>query len=479
MAFISAAQSRASPPFLSRDAYNEMKMDGDAPEGAPRRSAWLPFAAGLLAGAAGTVLLRALGPRPALDPRLLSLDPEAEVPPTVVLPGLLGSQLLRPDGTQVWLNLGNALGAHDIGLPARLPFSDSRDALVPGGLLGVDAALPRLFGFTEYADLLDLLNDAGFKRDTDSGAHAYHVFGYDWRRDLVESAGLLGQALDLLASKRGEPHARFNVLGHSMGGLVARYFLRYGGAEPGGPVTWDGARRIANLVMVATPSGGSIPALDALLNGSRVGFSSTTLAAPVVCHMPSLYQLLPPPEARPLLDDKGAPIDADLLDAECWERFGWGPWSRRARAVEHDFLAAVLARSRAFQQALARQPESACPIRVVVLGGDCLATPARAVVPKRRGAKPRLEPWSVAEAQAMLEAGDGRVTRASVLASHLDEANPDEPGCGIPEVSRAFFGHADHHGIYGEPTFQSLLLRLLLQPVRSRPRLVARSVVTE
>ena len=96
-----------------------------------------------------------------------------------------------------------------------------------------------------------------------------------------------------------------------------------------------------------------------------------------------------------------------------------------------------------------------------------------------RSAKPRLEPWSVAEAQAMLEAGDGRVTRASVLAAHLDEANPDEPGCGIHEVSRAVFGHADHHGIYGEPTFQSLLLRLLLQPSRARVRLVARSPTSE
>ncbi|HET7292983.1 MAG TPA: hypothetical protein VFM88_11195 [Vicinamibacteria bacterium] len=456
-----------------------MKMDEDDPSTPASRPAWLPFAAGVLAGAAGAVLVRALAPRPALDPRLLPRDPEAVVPPTVVVPGLLGSQLLRADGTLAWLNLGNAVGAHDIALPPKLPFSESRDALVPGGLLGVDAALPRLFGFTEYADLLDLLDDAGFSRDDVAAALSYHVFSYDWRRDLVESAARLGEALDTLSEKRGEPKARFNLIGHSMGGLVARYFLRYGSAEPGGPVTWAGARRIANLLLVATPSGGSIPALDALLNGSRVGFSHTTLSATVVAHMPSLYELLPPPGAHPLLDDSGTPLAVDLHDAACWERFGWGPWSRRARIVEHDFLAAVLARARAFHEALARPPASPCPVRVVVLGGDCLATTARAVVPRRRGAKPRFEPWTEAEAQAMLEAGDGRVTRASVLASHLDEANPEEPGCGIPEVSRAVFGHADHHGIYGEPTFQSLLLRLLLQPAQARPRLVARSAASE
>ena len=67
----------------------------------------------------------------------------------------------------------------------------------------------------------------------------------------------------------------------------------------------------------------------------------------------------------------------------------------------------------------------------------------------------------------MYEAGDGRVTRASVLASHLPGAEDTETGSGIAEVSQAFFGSADHHGIYSEPTFQSLLLRLLL---RAAPR---------
>jgi hypothetical protein len=66
----------------------------------------------------------------------------------------------------------------------------------------------------------------------------------------------------------------------------------------------------------------------------------------------------------------------------------------------------------------------------------------------------------------MFEAGDGRVTRASVLASHLPGAEVSEIGSGLPEVASAIFGSADHHGIYGEPTFQSLLLRLLLRPAR-------------
>ncbi len=63
----------------------------------------------------------------------------------------------------------------------------------------------------------------------------------------------------------------------------------------------------------------------------------------------------------------------------------------------------------------------------------------------------------------MYEAGDGRVTRASVLASYLPGAEDTDTGSGLAEVTQAFFGSADHHGIYSEPTFQSLLLRLLLR----------------
>jgi hypothetical protein len=102
----------------------------------------------------------------------------------------------------------------------------------------------------------------------------------------------------------------------------------------------------------------------------------------------------------------------------------------------------------------------------MLLGGDCLPTLARAVVSDRPGVAPRFEPHSATEGEVMLEAGDGRVTRASALASHLPEAASSDDGCGLPEVRATFFGSADHHGIYSEPTFQSVLLRLLLRSPR-------------
>ena len=263
-------------------------------------SAW-PLLAGIALGAAAAAAWAASGRRRRLDPRILRALPRAADPPMVVfVPGILGSQLLRPDGTEAWLNLGNTLGHHDLSLPRKLPFARSRDDLHPGFLVGTDTLLPRAFGFTEYADFLDLLDSAGYEPGVGPGLR-YAVYTYDWRRDLVESARGLALRLEGLAREMGDPAARFHVVGHSMGGLVARYYLRYGGAEPSedAPVTWAGAPRVASLVLAATPNAGSIPALGAILSGERVGLSYTTLAASVVSRMPSCYQLLPPAGTRP------------------------------------------------------------------------------------------------------------------------------------------------------------------------------------
>jgi pimeloyl-ACP methyl ester carboxylesterase len=448
--------------------------------GGSRGSVWLPFLAGIAAGVTGAVLSRALAPRRGLDVRLFrSSREDPDLPPVVFVPGILGSELADPDGLHVWLNLRNALGHYDLALPLKLPFSESRDGLRPAGLLGVDRALPRLFGFTEYADFVSLVEGAGFSRDRPSrqpGA-SHHVFTYDWRRDLVESVGLLHDALERLADERGEPELRVNLVAHSMGGLIARYYMRYGVAEPGGPVTWAGARRIRRLVLVATPNAGGMPALDAILNGSRVGFSYATLASHVTERMPAIYQLLPPAGSPALLDGRGNPMDCALHDPATWERFGWGPFGKMPARRRYDapradpdarkaFVTAALERGRAFWEALNRAPAEPCPARVLLLGGDCLPTLGRALVGERPGQPPRFLPETRAQAELMLEAGDGRVTRASTLAAHLADAEGGESACGVPEVSQVFIGAADHHGIYDEPTFQSVLLRTLLMPAR-------------
>lgn len=449
------------------------------------RSVLGPLLLGAAMGAAATVIYRSLRDDRDVDPFLIARRPhDKDLPPVVVVPGICGSELIRPDGTVAWLNMGSAFGSHDLSLPLKLPLSESRDDLRPGGLLGVDTLLPRLFGFSEYAELLELLDRAGFVRDPAPGdaGPAYHVFTYDWRRDLHEAVCRLDATLEELADLRKDPSTRFSLIGHSMGGLVARYYLRYGTADPAAnpAVTWGGARRIASLILVGTPSGGSLPSLDAILNGNRIGLSSTTMAPHVVARCPSVYVLLPPRGVSVLIDHRGDPLDAELHDIATWKRFGWGPFQPQPdgsragdageeRELQQAFLKVVLERAAQIHRSFAREPESECPCPVYLLGGDCLPTLARIVVPKRRGASPLFDPRTRIESRLMFEAGDGRVIRASALAAHLATRADGLHESGIPELEHAFFGAADHHGFYGEPTFQSLLLRILFRSGR-RPK---------
>ena len=444
-----------------------MKRDNVA---GAERSSWT-FLWGFTAGtAAAAALIGSRRRRRRLHPRIIrALPRQGDPAPAVFVPGLCGSQLLRRDGSEAWLNIGNTIGHHDLRLPGTLPFLHARDTLHPGLLVGSDALLPRAFGFTEYTDLLDLFDAAGFAPGVGTGAR-YAVFSYDWRRDLVESARHLALRLEGLAAAMENPNARFHLIGHSMGGLVVRYYLRYGGAEPkpGAAVSWAGARRVASVIQVATPNAGSIPALSAIVEGERVGFSHTTLAAAVVQRMPSVYQLLPPSGTRPLVDPSGRSLEDDLHDPATWEKFGWGPFAPNASesvAAERGFVRAALERARAFHDALRRPAPTPCPVPVYVLGGDCLLTAGRAIAGEGPpGTPPRLEARTRAEQELLFEPGDGRVTRASLLGSHLPEAASLGTDSGYPETTRVFFGSADHHGLYADPAFQSVLLRLLLRP---------------
>ena len=121
------------------------------------------------------------------------------------MPGILGSQLLRPDGTEAWLNLGNALGYHDIGLPLHLPLAESRDDLEAGPAPRHGPHAPRMFGFTEYADVVDLLEDAGFLRDRRQhpDPRLPHLLLMTGGADLVESARRLEEHLDHMAERLG------------------------------------------------------------------------------------------------------------------------------------------------------------------------------------------------------------------------------------------------------------------------------------
>lgn len=111
------------------------------------------------------------------------------------------------------------------------------------------------------------------------------LFPYDFRQSVEAAAERLAAAVKTRLEGLGErdQHRRVVVVAHSMGGLVARYWL--------GPL--GGWRCCRALVTLGTPHRGAPKALDWLVNGVRLKGVRLPAATRVIQGWPSVYELLP------------------------------------------------------------------------------------------------------------------------------------------------------------------------------------------
>jgi hypothetical protein len=112
-------------------------------------------------------------------------------------------------------------------------------------------------------------------------------FPYDWRLSNKLNAQRLADkvipALDRWRVSTKNPDAKLIFICHSMGGIIARYFLEVLG----------GRDRTSKLITIGTPYQGSVNALESLVNGvCGLGRLSHSLDK-LVRSFPSVYQLLP------------------------------------------------------------------------------------------------------------------------------------------------------------------------------------------
>lgn len=211
----------------------------------------------------------------------------------VMLPGITGS-VLEKDGKEVWaLTPGAALNAlltlgHDIqelALHDDPPdVDDLGDGVVATRVIGDVHLIPGLWKIDGYSKLKSFVTKTF---DVKLGENLFE-FPYDWRRDnRVSARKLQRESADWLRSWRersGNEQAKLILVGHSMGGLISRYFLE----------CLDGWRDTRTLVTFGTPYRGSMKAIGTLANGMSkklgpVGLDLTGL----VRSLTAVYQLLP------------------------------------------------------------------------------------------------------------------------------------------------------------------------------------------
>lgn len=212
----------------------------------------------------------------------------------VLLPGLLGSVLER-EGKEIWGLSGSAIfraifsGAGSV--KSLTLKSDSGGEIADDGVVA-KAVLPdthlipglwKVDGYTRVAETL--VSRLGLI----PGANFFE-FPYDWRRDIrVTAKRLANESARWLHAWRnsngGSPDARLILVGHSMGGVVARYFLECLGG-------WKDTRA---LITFGTPHRGSFMALQALALGFRKDLGPVNLVdlTEMVRSLPAAYQLVP------------------------------------------------------------------------------------------------------------------------------------------------------------------------------------------
>jgi len=421
--------------------------------------------------------------------------------PVVVIPGILGSKLVDADGTKVWgsFTFGAAdpdfpVGARRVALPMELdvPLSQLRDEVYAQDVLdtvSVDIGLLRGFEIGAYVDILKTLA-AGKYRDQSLGESGAIDYGglhytcfqlpYDWRRDISEQAealdGVIREAQDITRSELGlsdEQPVKVDVVAHSMGGLLLRYYLRYGtqrlpddGSMP--ELTWAGAKNIRQAILIGTPNAGSVLALQQLVRGYDLSPLFPNYRPSILGTMPAIYELLPRPRHARVVDlSSGEPVD--LYNIATWERYGWGlvspkeddklrallpeTDSREERlAIARDHLAKSLAKAKQFHEAMDVKSTPPEGTTVSIFVGDSEETPGV------MGVKPD---GSIRVVEFV--AGDGTVTRESAV---MDERTGREwePFLQSPIVwRRVQYIFEDHLGLTRNPTFVDNLLFMLLE----------------
>lgn len=211
----------------------------------------------------------------------------------VVLPGIMGSVLAR-DGHEVWNHTLAVVGRHALGrgdevrrlaLPPGTGEQDPGDGVRAVGLIKGLHVLPGVSAIDGYGTLMTFL-----ERRLGVSAQSGNLlaFPYDWRLSVRLTARRLAArvepALAAWRTRSGNPEAKAVFVAHSMGGLVARYYLDVLG----------GSACARSLITIGTPYRGSVDALVSLHAGVAPGLGR--LSEPftrLARSMPSLHQLLP------------------------------------------------------------------------------------------------------------------------------------------------------------------------------------------
>lgn len=285
----------------------------------------------------------------------------------VVIPGIGGSELHNNNGQRIWPPLNPLQSANVVEL--------MRDDVKVGDILR-DIRIQNWNILSQYSDLIRFLDGLGFYERE----NALLTCPYDWRKGNAQAAEKLANLLDDAVQRRGA--TKINLIAHSMGGLVARYYLEKGDFD-----RRPGFAKVARLITLGTPHRGAPESVRYARGDERwlwlTAEGVKTLSADG--RYPSLYELFPP---------QGEPFAwADTPGSE------YEPIDIYNLPNELGLSASNLQAASTFHKALESGPKQG--VRYFAFLGSQQTTAVALLVNESQG-------WSVFE-KRQFHSGDGRV----------------------------------------------------------------------
>lgn len=413
--------------------------------------------------------------------------------PLVLIHGVLGSKLRFKDSKQsIWPGNLSKLAfskykslAYEIDNITIEPRQNKQEAY---------SIMDTISGFDVYQEIIDTLVKFGNYKlvnvsDIYSPGRKLYVFHYDWRQDNVKSAQKLDQFIKKIqAQYPDKENQKVDVVAHSMGGLIARYYMRYGTKDVLNDTQFvanlEGAKNIRKAILLGTPNLGVVLSINRFVNGYQFGIK--TIPIEVMITMPSIYQMLPHSITHSIIDLKGKRIPLDIFDYKTWEKYKWSIFDPAVRESIMDseddsetaqlkiktferFFAKNLVRGKNFMLALSENLGNYSH-EFIMMGGGCAKTPARLVMEKHNDKfMLRTTPSQVVQKydgvnyeKLMLEPGDGDVTKSSLLARvKLDPTVPRPESYFFPIKYKILLCES-HRTLTSNIVFQDNLLDILL-----------------
>jgi len=343
----------------------------------------------------------------------VDLIPAGEMPSNssvvIFLHGYYGSALVQPEENKIYYpGLKEALiGRFPIALESHQLSLPSDPNLVAAGTIGKVVVIPGLYEIDVYEQGIQNLG-----KDL-----KIYSFSYDWRTDLFSVV----QDLDIVVQELKDRGNSVSLLAHSMGGLVASYYLAYGPKEPHeAEMNWGGARLIDRAVFLGTPFNGSVSIFRNMIYGTGYTWNEDALSALSVSSFASSYFLLPFKASIFETTNSNAAQPLPLASAEFWkenkiglaaEQFDEAIFKQRFRYMETKLL-----RANSFVDLLFKQGVPPAKLRILNVVGKGRSTLARGFYSAEKKAF-ALRPSEAKELQIdfskLEEDGDSSVPMAS------------------------------------------------------------------